>query len=159
LDVVLAFLRGVPVLDVLIVVATGFAMFCWWKRNGVSPDETPEARDAGATAVTNQINALLTAASIVLAGSGSVLAIGLGKEFPRSALEHLIVAAGGALLSIVAGVYTLGYIPSVIHVFNVARKRAVMVTCFVQMNLVIVATVRFLLSLWQLSRHLLTDKG
>ncbi len=154
-DQIFSFVRKIPVIDAGFIVVTWLAMLSWWRRARPQAEESrAEVREAGARAVTNQINALLTAASIILAGSGSVLAIGLGKDFPAAALEHLIIAAAAALVSIILGVYTLGYIPSVLQALNVTRKLPVMIACFVQMNLIIVSAARFLGGLWQLLIHL-----
>lgn len=155
LDPIFSFLRQVPILDFLWVVGSWLGMFRWWRRSGVQPEEKSlDVRQTGAQAVTNQISANLTAATIILAGYGSVLAIGLGKDFPPAALEHLIWGAVAIMLAIVFGLYTLGYIPSVIHRFDVTKKPGVMLFCFVQFNLIAVSALRFLAVLWQLSGHL-----
>jgi uncharacterized membrane protein len=155
-DAFLSFFRQVPILDVLFVGGLWVVMFCWWRhpRTASAEEGQTDIRQAAAAAITNQITGLLTAASIVLAGSGAVLAIGFGKAFPSPALDHLFWSAFEALFSIVIGLYTLGYIPSVIHRFDITRKPAVMIACFVQFILVVVSVARFFLALWQLSCHL-----
>jgi hypothetical protein len=156
---VVEFVRRVPVLDLLFFIGVGLTMTYWWKKvDVVNAEEVDrDRRQLTATAVTNQVNALLTANSIVLAGVGSVLAIGLGRQFPRPSLEHFLISAAWALTAIVLGVYILGYIPSVIHRLDVARKPPVMITCTIQISLTAAAAVRFLGGLWQLSQRMGTD--
>jgi hypothetical protein len=152
LNSILLFFRKFPALDALFLFIMWFLMSWMWHRAAHDPKEKDtEKRQAGAAAITNQINGTLTAASIVLAGVGAVLAVGYTKNFPGAALNHLTYAAIEALISIVIGVYTLGYIPSVLHIMDVTKKPAVQLACFLQLMMIIVSIIRLLFALLYLS--------
>jgi hypothetical protein len=150
---VLSFLRKYPALDLILLGTAWVLMRSAWKAAAYNPEELDSRmREIAAAAITSQINGMLTSASIVLTGIGAVLAIGLGKSFPMPAFEHLIVGAAAALGSIALGVYTLGYLPSptVLRTLDVSKKASVQLACFTEINLIVLAAVRFLLALWHL---------
>jgi hypothetical protein len=149
---ILWFLRQVPVLDAGFLLTSGLLMRNLWRRDNPNPIEDNEGkRQAGAVAITNQINGTLTAASIVLAAVGAVLAIGFPKNLMPAALSHLTWAAIEALFSVGIGVFTLGIIPSVVHRMDVTKRDSVQIACFLQLMFIIVSLIRFLFALLYLS--------
>lgn len=149
---ILAFFRKVPIIDALIPFICWLQMQKAWHRAAHNPMEKNEGkRQAGATAVTNQINGSLTACSIVLAAIGAVLAIGYSNGLTKAALNHLTWAAIEAIISIGIGIYTLGYISSVIHKMDVTKKSSAQIACFLQLLFIFVSALRFLFGLLYLS--------
>lgn len=149
--------RQYPILDVAWLGGTWGLMYRAWRQAAHNPAESDlEKRQASVTVITNQINAAMTAVSVLVAGVGAVLAIGLGKDFPAASLVHLMYTALWALFSIFLGLYNLGYIssPSVFQRVDIARKSFVQLAAFVQLNLILLAAVRFVLGLWNLSRQI-----
>jgi hypothetical protein len=106
MDELATVLRRVPVLDLLCLVGSALALKKWGWPNPPTADEPDrERRAASAEAITNQVNAILTSASILLAAVGALLAIAFDKpELPKAAREHLLIAAAEALLAIPLGV-------------------------------------------------------
>jgi hypothetical protein len=152
-EAIFSFIRKYPFVDIGMLAMAWWLMRSQWKSAAYSAEESdPHVREVAAAAVTSQINGMLTSASIVLTGIGAVLAIGLGKSFPMAAFDHLIVGAAWALGSIALGVYTLGYLPSptVLNTLNVSRKASVQLAWFTEINLIVLAALRFLLALWHL---------
>jgi len=152
LNSIFSFFRETPALDALFLLILWVLMHISWRRAKLnSMEENEGKRQAGAAAITNQINGTLTAASIVLAAVGAVLAIGFPKNFLPAVLSHLTWAAIEALISIGIGVFTLGYIPSVVHSIDVTKKNSVQIACFLQLMFIIVSLMRFLCALLYLS--------
>ena len=148
------FARKRPVLDLLLLVIPWLSMYRAWKRSGLAFMEADAPRrQAGAKALTNQINGATTVVSIILAGIGATLTLGHDKGLPTAAQDHLGYAVLWCLSAILVGIYTLGYIssPTVIHQIDVSKKATVQLAAFIQLTLIVLAAGRFGLAL----RHLL----
>jgi len=141
---------GSPAIDAIVLLLAFLWMrLVWWKAAMNAEEKDAEVRSRGAAAITNQVNGMLTAASIVAAGIGAMFAIGL-QNLPPTTRSVLVVAGSDALVSLVIGVWILGYITSVQHRLDVTRKAAVQLACWVEVALIALASVRFILALWSM---------
>ena len=88
LNPLLSFLRKTPTLDFLLLFITWYIMYRSWRAAKYDPkEENADTRQAGASAITNQVNGTLTAASIILAAVGAVLVVGGGISGIQASLD------------------------------------------------------------------------
>jgi len=145
-----AFVRTVPIIDIISLLLVFIFMYIAWSNAKHDPNEKDDdKRKAGVSVITSQINGAIIAANIILASVGAVLALGLDKSFPKEAASHLINTAAFGCLSVILGIWILGSLssPSVFHRIDATKKMSIQLACFVQLALVVLATIRFFLAL------------
>jgi hypothetical protein len=113
-------------------------------------------RRAGAEAVARQMQAVSTAAQIVMATAGAMMALLFREEAVSregGVMRDLFWVVLYCIVAVLLGLWIAGYMasPAVVQHFDVTKRRSVQMGAFTQLLLLFVASVRLLCGIYSLA--------
>ncbi|WP_163266469.1 hypothetical protein [Chelativorans alearense] len=138
-----------PVVELLLLAIWIAISIGFWRGRPSEGGNEPDAneRQLGATVIISQMTGILTASSIIIAGTAAFAAI-LGTQPPANTAAHLRWAAAHAVAALVVAIWVMSALPTRVPTKNVLRSKWVAIFCAVSLFFALVAGVRFVLGIW-----------
>lgn len=127
----------------------GAVGYTWWLwRSSSAPGD--QDKELGAHAVWTQLNAGLTAASILLPASFVIVGLGRGLEnpMPTAALTQVVLAAAWFTAAILVGVWNAGLLVRQATKINVSQDAITNILLAAQLFLVLFGAINLMLTLF-----------